>query len=188
MAEHSNRGKKTRKSRDSLHGSTAVVWAEELSTEGNTILLQISYTFGGKTWEKLISFSSVRATLNSSTVWAVKQSFCLNHFSLITCLPKIHCSFHSLSDVVNANSVSYQSIYWIFFVTSQFDSILLNYKCCGVKGKVVISICIFCRNLSYLMPSILKDMKVIFFHLPPSKQRSQLGKVVSHCHNLSSRD
>lgn len=175
VAGQSNRGMKTRNSRHSLYGNTPGVWTEELCTEGNTALLCISYGFGGKTWEKIIPFSSVRATLNSLIVWAVKQSFCQNHFSLITCLPKINCSFHSLSDVIDANSVLYQSICCISFVTSQFHSTLLNDKCCGVKGVVIMSIHNFCINL-YLIPYILEDMKVIFFHLPPSKQRSEPGK------------
>lgn len=154
--------------------------------EGNAVLLQTSYNFGGKTWEKIVPFSSVRATLNSLIVWAVKQSFCQNHFSLITCLPKIHCSFHSLSDVIDANSVLYQSICCISFATSQFDSILLNDKCCGVKGIVIMSIHNFCINLSYLMPYILEDLKVVIFRFPPSRGVSQVGSQ-SHCHDLSRR-
>lgn len=173
-ARKQDRGMKTR-SRHGLYSSTPGLWAEEWCRKGNTVLLQISYSFRSKTREKIIPFSSVRATPNSLIVWAVKQPFCQNYFSLTTRLHKSHCSFHSLSDITDANSVLYQSICGISYVTSQFDSILLNDKPCGVKG-IVMSIHNFCIKLLYLMPCILDDMKVVFFHLPLSKERSETGK------------
>lgn len=122
---HSSRTE-ARKSRHSVHSSTPGVWAEHQWMKDNAVLLQISCSFGGQTWEMLFLLSSVRATLNSVIVWAVKQSFCQNHFPLIACLPKMHCSSCPLPDVTEANSGEYQSICCIYFVTSQFDSMLLN--------------------------------------------------------------
>lgn len=125
----------------------------------------------------LFPLSSVRATLNSAIAWAVKQSF--SHFPLIASLPKMHCSFCPLPDVIEANSGVYQSIFCISFVTSQFDSILLNNMGHGIKGKAIVGIHNFCTNLSFLMSYILEDMfrgQESCLLSPSSKQKSELGK------------
>lgn len=87
----------------------------------------------------------------------------------MTRLPKINCLFHSLSDVIDANSVLYQSICFVYFVTSQFDSIQLSDKCChGKRNSNDKHPQLLCK------PCILEELKDFFLHLPPGTQESKL--------------